>query len=39
MSFLGFFTGENEKIEEMESFIKKRAYREALNIDFYQTPI
>lgn len=34
MSFLGFFTGENEKIEEMESFIKKRAYREALNIDF-----
>lgn len=34
MSFLGFFTGENEKIEEMESLIKKRAYREALNIDF-----
>lgn len=33
MSFLGFFTGENKKIEKMETLVNKGAYQEALNID------
>lgn len=34
MSFLGFFTGENDKIEEMEALVNQGLYREALKIDF-----
>lgn len=33
MSFIGFLTGENEKIARMESLVNGGAYREALNID------
>ena len=34
MSFLGFFTGENDKIEEMEALVNQGLYMEALKIDF-----
>lgn len=34
MSFLGFFTGENDKIEEMETLVNQGLYKEALNVDF-----
>lgn len=34
MSILGFFTGDNDKINQMESLVNQGLYAEALDIDF-----